>query len=153
MGWVTFLWLRGCCEAALTAEREALASLGRRLSGGVSAALAEMSLWLHPSLVLLLVSKMPHSGALWTPQHLQPPGKDSVGGQEEDPQWKGSSEPHCPHHLFPSLFPAQRGSTAAFPCSPLSSGASSPSILLPSAQSWFLCAQQHPGSPAQAPHT
>lgn len=59
-------------------------SLGlvRKLRGGISAASAEMSLWPHLSLVLpLLISKIPHSGAWWPPQHLQPPGKDRVGGQ------------------------------------------------------------------------
>lgn len=50
--------------------------------------------------------------------------------------------------LLPSLlphlvFPAHRGSITAFLCSPLSSGASSPSLLVPSAQPWPCHVWQH----------
>lgn len=148
---MNFLWLRGCCEAAVTAECEAMASLGMRLSGDVSAASAEMSFWLHPS--------GPSSAPFQNAPSRCPVATTAPAASREGqcrmankmcifplPLWKGSSEAHCPHHFFPSLFPAQS-------CFSLSSGAASPSLLLPSAQSWSVCAQQHPGNPAQAPHT
>lgn len=153
----TFPWLRSCCEAALTAEREALASLVRKLSGGVSAVPAEMFLWLQPSLVLpLLISKMPHPGTLWPPQHLQPPGKDSIGGQTKcafsfcqcgrDPKRHIapiSLPPACfqlTEHSWFSLQPSEFRSFLSFPPS-----AECPVLI-------SLCTAA-PGNPAQAPHT
>lgn len=121
----------------------------------VSSSSAELSLWLQPSLLVpLLISKVPHPGALWPPQHLQPPGKDSLGGQIKcafsfchcgrDP--KG----HIAPTTFSQLFPAHRDSRAAFLWSPQGLP------LLPSpcqGPSPGLCAQQHPANSAHAPHT